>query len=233
MPKKLLPRLITDLENEMIRLGYAEGSIKSYRRRWKMLIQFAKERGEKYFSERLGLDFLEKHFQILEKDFNVILSQSKTQEIRIIRTIGDFQLHRSILRRCCKYKALLTEPYFILISSKFKSYCENKEYSKITVDHYVNQSERFMDYLVSQCIKNCKEINLDLIHSYIRTLSGYTYKTVEQNICSMRAFFRFLLETKKITIDFAAKTPMVQARKQTRIPSVWTEEELTKPGFNQ
>ncbi|MBP6919339.1 MAG: tyrosine-type recombinase/integrase [Legionellaceae bacterium] len=29
-------------------------------------------------------------------------------------------------------------------------------------------------------------------------------------------------------IDFAAKTPMVQARKQTRIPSVWTTEELRR-----
>ena len=28
--------------------------------------------------------------------------------------------------------------------------------------------------------------------------------------------------------DFAAKTPMVQARKQTRIPSVWTTDELKK-----
>jgi integrase/recombinase XerD len=30
-------------------------------------------------------------------------------------------------------------------------------------------------------------------------LAGYTYKTVEQNICSMRAFFRFLLETGEIS----------------------------------
>lgn len=44
----------------------------------------------------------------------------------------------------------------------------------------------------------------------------------------MRSFFRFLLETGKVTTDFAAKTPMIQARKQTRIPSVWTEEELKK-----
>jgi integrase/recombinase XerD len=57
-------------------------------------------------------------------------------------------------------------------------------------------------------------------------LAGYTYKTVEQNICSMRAFFRFLLETGEIQTNFAEKTPMVHARKQTHIPSVWTEDEL-------
>ncbi len=69
-------------------------------------------------------------------------------------------------------------------------------------------------------------INLTLINYYIKTLAGYTYKTVEQNIFSLRAFFRFLLETDEVQIDFASKTPMVQARKQTRIPSVWTKDEL-------
>lgn len=67
-----------------------------------------------------------------------------------------------------------------------------------------------------------------MINDYIKTLAGYTYKTVEQNICSLRAFFRFLLETGEVRTDFAAKTPMVQARKQTRIPSVWTGDELKK-----
>ena len=98
----------------------------------------------------------------------------------------------------------------------------------MTTDHYVKQSARFMDYLTSQGINSCRQINLTVINDYIKTLAGYTYKTVEQNICSLRTFFRFLLETGEVQADFAAKTPMVQARKQTRIPSVWTKDELKK-----
>jgi integrase/recombinase XerD len=142
--------------------------------------------------------------------------------------IGDFQLHRTVLRRYYKHQQILTKPYYVAMSNRFKSYCEAKNYSKVTVDHYVKQSARFMDYLVSQGVKNCKAITLLLIHAYIKTLAGYTYKTVEQNICSMRAFFRFLLEGGEVKTDFAAKTPMIQARKQTRIPSVWTKDELKK-----
>jgi len=48
---------------------------------------------------------------------------------------------------------------------------------------------------------------------------------VEQNICSLRAFFRFLFGEGIISTDFASKMPMVKARKQTSIPSVWTKEE--------
>jgi len=228
MQKKSLTELIHGLEQEMLRLGYTNGSLQFYRRRWKMLLQFAQKRDERFYSERLGIDFVEEHFHILEKDFNRTLSQSNTQDLRIIRMIGDFQLHHTVLRRYYKHKEILTEPYFIDLSNRFKSYCEGKDYSKVTTDHYVKQSARFMDYLVSQKIIDCKEINLPLIHAYIKTLVGYTYKTVEQIICSLRAFFRFLLETEEVEIDFAAKTPMVQARKQTRIPSVWTADELKK-----
>ena len=228
MQKNTLAELIHDVEHEMLRLHYTKGSMQFYHRRWKMLLQFAQERGDIFYSERLGIDFVEQHFQIFEKDLNHTLSQSETQELRVIRMIGDFQLHHTILRRYYKHKEILTEPYFVDISNRFESYCTNKGYSKITTDHYVKQSARFMDYLSSQKMIDCKAISLTLIHAYINTLAGYTYKTVEQNICSMRAFFRFLLEIEEVQTDFAAKTPMVQARKQTRIPSVWTADELKK-----
>ena len=228
MQKESLIKLLHDLEQEMLRLGYTEGTMKFYRRRWQMLLQFAKERGEAHYSEQMGIDFVEKHFRILEKDFKRTLSQSETQELRIIRMIGDFQLHHTVLRRYYKHKKILTDPHFIEVSSRFKKYCVEKDYSKVTTDHYVKQSARFMDYLSSQGINSCKKIDLALINDYIKTLAGYTYKTVEQNICSLRAFFRFLLQTGEVRADFAAKTPMVQARKQTRIPSVWTKDELKK-----
>mgnify|MGYP000246563382 FL=1 len=54
------------------------------------------------------------------------------------------------------------------------------------------------------------------------------YKTVEQHLCSLRAFFRFLYQEGIVTVDFAAEMPMVKARKQTAIPSVWTHEELKR-----
>lgn len=67
MRNKPLPELLEELEQELNRLGYTEATLKFYRRRWKMLLDFAKSRGEIYFSEQLGIDFVEKYFNILEK----------------------------------------------------------------------------------------------------------------------------------------------------------------------
>ncbi|MGI6124565.1 MAG: site-specific integrase [Acetivibrionales bacterium] len=226
MQKKPLKELLQELEQELLRLGYTEGSMKFYRRRWNQLIQFAEEQNEIFYSEQLGIDFVERHFQIFEKDFDKTLSQKNTQELRIIRMIGDFKLHHTVLRRYYKHHEILTDSYYITISKDFKKYCQYKDYSKVTVNHYIKQSERFMDYLLSQGIYDCQDINLHIINGYIRTLAGYTYKTVEQVICSIRSFLRYLQEQDILKIDLASKTPMVQARKQTRIPSVWTKEEL-------
>ncbi|BBO93190.1 tyrosine-type recombinase/integrase [Desulfosarcina ovata] len=226
MQKKPLEELLQDLEQELLRLGYTEGSMKFYRNRWKKIIQFAEGRDEIFYSEQLGIDYVEHHYQILEKDFDKTLSQKDTQELRIIRMIGDFQLHHTVLRRYYKHRKLLTDSYYIGVIKDFKRYCEHKDYSKVTVNHYVKQSERFMDYLVSQGIRDCHDVELPVINGYIRTLAGYTYKTVEQNICSIRSFLRYLQEQNILQTDLASKTPMIQARKQTRIPSVWTKEEL-------
>ncbi len=228
MEKQLLSELLDELEQEMLRLGYSSDSMAFYRRRWHQLQQFAQERGKVFYSEQLGMDFFETRFQILENGQSRRLTQHEVQELRVIRTIGDFQLHHAILRRYYKHKEFLTDPYYLSVVDQFRRFCNTREYSSITTDHYTKQSAHFFDYLVAQGIDSCREIQLPIVNDYIKTLAGYTYKTVEQNICSLRCLFRYLYETNEIKFNLALQLPMVQARKQTRIPSVWTRDELER-----
>lgn len=228
MEKKTLKELILDLEQELFRLGYSKGSMAFYKRRWKRLFEFAEERCEIYYSERLGIDFVEKHFNILEKDSERVLIQSEVQNLRVIRMLGDFQLHGTVLRRYYKHKEILHNQYFIKVICNFKQYCIDKNYSTVTVGHYTKQSAKFLDYADSQRITSCSEIDLTLINNYIKTLAGYTYKTVEQQLCSLRAFFKYLNINGIAVTDYSLKIPMVQSRKQTRIPSAWSVSDLNK-----
>ena len=226
MDKTYLPDLISGLEQELLRLGYTKGSMTFYRRRWNQLMAYAEDRGECYYTEQLGMDFLKEFFGITQEDFSRTLPQAETQEIRVIRMVGNFQLHHAVLRRYLKHKEILTIPLFVDIRSRFQSSCEKKGYSQITTEHYVKQSSYLMDYLAAQGMNDFTAVTLDTVNAYIRTLAGFSYKTVEQHICSLRAFFRFLYQEGIMPDDLAAKMPMVKARKQTAIPSVWTHEEL-------
>lgn len=226
MDKTYLPDLISGLEQELLRLGYTKGSMTFYRRRWNQLMAYAEDRGECYYTEQLGMDFLKEFFGITQEDFSRTLPQAETQEIRVIRMVGDFQLHHAVLRRYLKHKEILTTPFFVDIRSRFRSSCEKKGYSQVTTEHYVKQSSYLMDYLAAQGMDDFTEVTLDTVNAYIRTLAGFSYKTAEQHICSLRAFFRFLYQEGTVPDDLTAKMPMVKDRKQTAIPSVWTHEEL-------
>ena len=226
MDKTYLPDLISELEKELLRLGYTKGSMTFYRRRWNQLMAYAEDLGECYYTEQLGMDFLKEFFGITQEDFSRTLPQAETQEIRVIRMVGDFQLHHAVLRRYLKHKEILTNPFFVDIRSRFQIFCEKKSYSRVTTEHYVKQSSYLMDYLAAQGLDDFTAVTLDTVNAYIRTLAGFTYKTVEQHICSLRAFFRFLYQEGIVPDDLASKMPMVKARKQAAIPSVWTHEEL-------
>lgn len=229
MKQRTLHELLQDLEVELLRLGYTKGTITFYRNRWRKLEDFADRNGQVYYTEQLGIDFVREYFGITQDDFSRTLNQSQTQELRVIRMVGDFQIHHAILRRYLKHRELLTDPCFIETSRRFEDYCAStKDYSKATVEHYTKQSSYFMDYLQAQGMHDFSGISMDTINAYLLTLAGFSYKTVEQNICSLRAFFRFLYGENTISTDFASKMPMVKSRKQTSIPSVWTTDELTK-----
>lgn len=229
MQHQALRKLLQDLEQELLRLGYTKGTMTFYRNRWRKLEDFADRKGQVYYTEQLGIDFVREYFGIPQDDFSRTLNQAQTQELRVIRMVGDFQLHHVVLRRYLKHRELLTHPYFIETGRRFEDYCvATKDYSTSTVGHYTKQSGYFMDYLAAQRMHDFSGVSMETIHTYILTLSGFSYKTVEQNICSLRAFFRFLFGEGIISTDFASKMPVVKARKQTSIPSVWTKEELTK-----
>jgi len=228
MQKRTIKKLTQDLEQELLRLGYTKGSLKFYKNCWKSLLKFSKEKNQSYYSEQLGIEFIETHFKILKKDFNGTLKQSEVQNLRVIRMLGDFQLHGAILRRYYKHKKLLHNTYFIEIYNNFKNYCIDKDYANATVEHYSKTAAKFLDYTDSKKITSCKNITLSLINNYIKTLAGYQYKTVEQQLCGLRAFFKYLFTQNLITEDFSTKIPMVQARKQVRIPSVWAPDDLRK-----
>ena len=228
MEKQTLTVLLGELEQELLRLGYTPGSMNFYRREWKKLQLFAEDKGEPHYSEKLGMEFLEARYKITDGRQIRKMTVSEVYKLRVIRMIGDFQLHRTILRRYYKHKEILTQPFFIDVLNQFHQFCKRREYSDVTTEHYTKQSARFMDYLSSRGIESFEALSLEVINDYIKTLAGYTYKTVEQNICSLRRFFYFLHETRYVEVDYSSKLPMVQARKQTRIPSVWSKDELER-----
>ena len=142
--------------------------------------------------------------------------------------LGDFQQHGSILRRYYKHKELLQLDEFKEVLQGYQKHCQDKAYAKVTQNHYRKIAEKFLSFLESQGIRHTTDITASHTSDYINTLMGYSYKTVELQLCGLRSFLRYLTENGLQAEELSASIPALKTRKQTRIPSVWTQENMTK-----
>jgi len=220
--------LTTQLEQELYRLHYTEASVIQYRRMWRRIATFLEQEGIDHFTEEAGIRFLEKQFDFFEREKTGKLTQHIINVFRIVRMLGDFQQHGSILRRYYKHKTLLQTSEFKALLQRYRHHCREKAYSSVTQNHYGNITERFLSFMESQSIGQATDISATHLSGYINTLLGYSHKTVELQLCGLRSFLRYLHETGLHPADLATAIPAMKARKQHRIPSVWTRENVAK-----
>jgi len=220
--------LTSRLEEELCRLHYNEQSIKYYRLMWRRVATFLESENSKVFTEEAGLRFLEREYNYFELEKVGDLTQSIINASRVVRMLGDFQLHGCILRRYYKQKKLLQNKSYEEVLQRYSMHCEMKDYSKVTQQHYRKASEKFLSFLESKGIQDCAAISAVTLNDYINTLLGYSYKMVEQQLCAIRSFLRFLHTNQFHPLDLTGAIPSINVRKQNRIPSVWSPENVTK-----
>jgi site-specific recombinase XerD len=223
-----LQDLIARLEKELYRLHYNEETVKYYRMMWRRIVTFFENEGVVHFTEEVGMRFLDKQYNFFELEAAGELKQSIINAFRVVRMLGDFQQHGSILRRYYKQKELLNNNESKELLQNYVNHCRQKEYSKVTQDHYRKISVKFLSFLESQEIVSYSDFTAKHVSGYINTLLGFSYKTVELQLCGLRSFLRYLHTNDLHSQDLAETIPAIKARKQNRIPSVWTPEHVAK-----
>jgi integrase/recombinase XerD len=153
MTTLLFQELTQQLEEELHRLHYTEASIVHYRRMWKRIACFFEQEGINHFSEEAGMRFLDEQFNFFEREQAGQLTQSIINVFRIVRMLGDFQQHGSILRRYYKQKDLLQTDELKTVLQGYQAHCQQSAYAKVTQKHYRTIAERFLSFLESQDIR--------------------------------------------------------------------------------
>lgn len=216
--------LLKLLENN----NYNLATIKFYRREWNKIQQFLIEEYDntEYDMER-GLKYLEKKYDFITKYNDGTLSQQRVQLLRVVHMLEDYSLHKVLTRRYYASKnPLKLNAYYEEIHKRYCGYLNDSELSASTVNHYKRISTVFIDYLTQIDICDVQEISMDTCNRYLKTQAGYSFKTVEQNVCGVRHFLRFLLSIGLLTDNFAEKIHMPPISKSAKIPSAWTVKEL-------
>lgn len=209
---------------------YNPSTVKFYEREWTKINAFLNsEYGDSMFDMERGLAYLEKQYGFQSKYNDGTLSQQRVQLLRVVHMLEDYRLHQVLTRRYYASKnQICLNGHHSETHKKYLSALAGSELSKSTIGHYTTISRVFLDYLSQKGILSVKEISLGLCNGYLQTLAGYSFKTVEQNVCGLRHFLRFLLEDGDIASDIPSEIRMPAISKTASIPSAWSSDELRK-----
>lgn len=183
--------------------------------------------GDTEYDMERGLKYLEKQYGFITKYNEGALPQQRVQLLRVVHMLEDYSLHKVLTRRYYASKNPLSlNEYYAVIFDGYVSCLERSELSASTLGHYKRISMVFMDFLTQLKVTDICLLSMEYCNSYLKTQAGYSFKTVEQNVCGIRHFLRYLLSAGYISEDLADKIHMPPIPKNAKIPSAWKVEEL-------
>lgn len=221
--------MITEgLKALLLENNYNPATIHFYEREWNKIQSFLMdEYGDTRFDMECGLKYLEKQYGFISKCNDGTLSQQRVQLLRVIHMLEDYSLHKVLTRRYFASKnPLMLNSYYFTIFTSYTAYLESTELSATTKKHYKKSAMVFMDYLTQTKVLQTGKITMENCNAYLKTHSGYSFKTIEQNVCGIRHFLRYLYSESLIPENYAERIHMPPISKSAKIPSAWNVDEL-------
>lgn len=227
MKKITVNDLIVTVEQELIRNGYTNGTLKYYQRCWRKISAYFETRGELYYSHEVAMDYVESVCGKKALDPQQKLSAGDIYLYRIVCSLTDFMEEGVILRKYIRRMHYQGTAQSAEILEGFSAYCEAQALACSTQKNFRRTAERFMLYLDSRDIL-LGSLDAQIAADYLKTLNGYAKKTMEITLCGVKAYMRFLYEKHYIKEPLAQRLPKVTAPSKDKIPSVWELDDLNK-----
>jgi len=216
--------LIRAVRDELFRVQYKEQRINLYEAIWETLGQYMEKRKLRYFDMKIGLNFLEDEYGItIFKHLN----SSNRIKVRAVNMLGEYQLHGIILSK----KRIIGKEYHPAVKKAFDGFIQSRRrygISEKTLDSNELYLSRFSEYLSKQKINDISELNPGHILGFVNTLAGTSIATAYCTTCSLRVLLRYLHEEKILEKDYSYVVPQIKIDKTSRIPSVYSKEEVQK-----
>ncbi len=225
--RQTVDELITAYEQELIKMGYSDITLKYYRRCWKNLRAHFAKCGQILYSHKIAMDYVK---SVCGRDITDPILQITSREAylyRIVCSLTDFQecgvIRRMYIRRM-PYKGSQASK---AILDEFSACLDRDGLSDSTMKTVRRTSERFMSFMDAHNM-SLRDLNVSFLRKYFTTLSGYSKKTLEVTTYSFRRYLLFLYKRNYIDRDLTSCVPKVKAVSQTNIPSVWNTEDYVK-----
>lgn len=151
-------------------MHYKKATLNYYRVNWIRLIRYFESRNEEFYSEVIAMEYVDEKCDFFAKEKSGLLTQSNIYQFRIIRMIGDFQLHGTVVsRRYMRSLSRINKPEHKKLLEVFNSYCKSCNYSISTCKSYCRVTENFLSFLESRYC-SVQDLIPTYLTDYVKTL---------------------------------------------------------------
>lgn len=226
--KTSIEALVVAVLSELERLNYADNTISGYRSFYKRIIAFGKKKDESYFSEALGRQFLKEKYGCTVNYYEETMPKGAKGPIRMIRVLGDYQLHGVIIRRIVKNSGYVKPPQFEKELTAYEEECEMNEYSKRGLRTRMQRLFFFIDYLDGRKVQSSNDITAELISDYVKTIYRFHEKSIASILTTLRVYLRFLYHKRYTHNDLSLTVPKQNKYYYPSVPFVWDKADVIR-----
>ncbi|MDR2914529.1 MAG: site-specific integrase [Tannerella sp.] len=207
-------------------LSYSSHMVDYYRREWRYLGDYMREKGIQMYDTQVGSQYLA---AIMGETKNQDLSRSKKRQIRMITSLSDFFMTGTVRKR--KPHSFPDElegaigkliSDYLIVNNKLNNYVAH------TVQSNTLCLSRFLDYLNGCNIKSIEEINPDNLMGFVQKLQEYSDVTRHIIILQTNKFLKYLYNNRILESDYSTVIPKCNYVRQPRLPSYYSEEEICR-----
>lgn len=226
--KKLLTEMVSEIEAALVERGQSENGISQYHYIFRVFLSYSKSFGEREYNRDVLERCLREHYKIMDETVLSRRQHYKKKVARAFRMLCDHANGAPFESRYMTQNEIVETDEYINAVSAFTATYQKSGHRPKTLELYRGYAEHFLGYAEQNNVYRLADISAELISGYMLTLSDYCKSTVKSTLGGLRIFFKFLYLGEYVKRDLSALVVGIRVRSNTKIPSVWSKDEVLK-----
>lgn len=214
--------LITELDNHMVEIGYAESTMSNFRECWHALQRHANNNSIEFLTKDVGFQLLKDHYGINPYQLN--LGEYHSTIRRAMMLLLEFQVSGCIASGIQRSAYRIPE-VFKELSDGYLSYLKSELMLKDgTVHNHKKSISKALCFFYGHGIKDISLIGSTEIETYLITMAGLSKDYLSATIRILKSFLNFVSRGNPNynVPDF----PTISVYKDRKIPEYYTSDEI-------
>ncbi len=218
--------LVSRYSRELVRLNYKKNTRKNYGVFWNQLISYFDSREQPVFSEEIAGQFLDDRYGLSEVLRRRHLTRNETQMRQLVQKLVLFHRHGTVRRVSRVPLRSIQSEKLIDVLAEYGESCLQRGYAKATRENLQHYAVRFFMYLESRSILEPSQVTAQTVADYVNSFGAHAYRSIALHLTCLRNVLAFLHEDGYHPQDLSAAVPQQQARRDTTVPSIWSQEDV-------